>query len=147
ERRVATLSADGIDTDGVLRFGLPDEVIADVAADLGAELTVVGTHGRTGFKRFFLGSVAERLIKRTQATALVVRGAAPDTTAAPADGGYRRVLVATDFSDAAFAALEAAIALAAPRTPIDVVHAWQYPVGTWGKLAERTMAFKSLREA
>src|SRR5262245_14962483 len=60
ERRVATLSADGIDTDGVLRFGLPDEVIADVAADLGAELTVVGTHGRTGFKRFFLGSVAER---------------------------------------------------------------------------------------
>jgi nucleotide-binding universal stress UspA family protein len=140
ERRVATLSADGLDTDGVLRFGLPDEVIADVAADLGAELTVVGTHGRTGFKRFFLGSVAERLIKRTQAAALVVRGAA-------LDGGFRRPLVATDFSDAAFAALEAAIALAAPGTHIDVVHAWQYPVGTWGKLAERTAAFQSIREA
>jgi nucleotide-binding universal stress UspA family protein len=141
ERRIAAAAAAGIDTDGVLRAGAPDEVVAEVAADLGAELTIVGTHGRTGVSRFFLGSVAERLVKRTTEQALVVRGAAP------ADGAYTRVLVGTDFSDAAAAALRGAIALAAPGARIDVVHAWQYPAGTWGRLAERMSAFKSLRDA
>ncbi|HTJ44714.1 MAG TPA: universal stress protein [Kofleriaceae bacterium] len=140
EARVASAAAAGIDTDGVLRYGAPDEVIAEVARDLGAELTVIGTHGRTGVKRFFLGSVAERVIKRTPDAALVVRGAPPE-------GGFRRVLVATDFSDAAFAALSAAITLAAPDAQLDVIHAWQYPPGTWGRLARRSAAFKSLEDA
>src|SRR5262249_49353932 len=39
ERRISISAAEGIDTDGVLRAGAPDEVIADVASDLGAELT------------------------------------------------------------------------------------------------------------
>lgn len=140
EARIATVAAGGIDTDGVLRYGAPDEVIAEVAADLDAELTVIGTHGRTGVTRFFLGSVAERVIKRTPASSLVVRGAAPE-------GGYRRVLVATDFSDAAFAALSTAIALAAPDAQLDVVHAWQYPPGTWSRLAARSAAYRSIRDA
>ncbi len=123
ERRVAIASADGIDTDGVLRAGSPDEEIVAVAADLGAELTVIGTHGRTGVRRFLLGSIAERVVERTPEAALVARGAAPD------DGGYRRVLVATDFSDAALAALRIAIALAAPDAQLDVMHASQDPIG------------------
>jgi nucleotide-binding universal stress UspA family protein len=141
EARVASAAASGIDTDGVLRYGAPDEVIADVAADLGAELTVVGTHGRTGVTRFFLGSVAERVIKRAPAAALVVRGEPPR------GGGYHRVLVATDFSDAAFAALAIALAIAAPSAQLDVVHAWQYPPGTWGRLAARSPAFASVKDA
>jgi nucleotide-binding universal stress UspA family protein len=141
ERRVAAAAAAGIDTDGVIRAGAPDEVIAAVAADLGAELTIVGTHGHTGVKRFFLGSVAERLIKRTPESALVVRGLPPEA------GAFRRVLVATDFSDAAFAALRIAITLAAPDARLDVMHAWQYPIGTWGRLAERMPAFQSIRDA
>jgi nucleotide-binding universal stress UspA family protein len=140
EARVASAAAAGIDTDGVLRAGPADEVIAEVARDLGAELTVIGTHGRTGVKRFFLGSVAERLVKRTPDAALVVRGVAPEA-------GFARVLVATDFSDAARAALETAFALAAPGAHIDVVHAWQYPLGTWGRLAAKTAAFQTIRDA
>jgi nucleotide-binding universal stress UspA family protein len=141
ERRVAAAAAAGIDTDGVIRQGAPDEVIAGVADDLGAELTVIGTHGRTGVKRFFLGSVAERLIKRTPQSSLVVRGAPV------AGGAFRRVLVATDFSDAALAALRIAITLAAPDATFDVIHAWQYPIGTWGRLAERMPAFGAIRDA
>ena len=124
----------------MLRAGAADEVIADVARDLGAELCVIGTHGRTGVKRFFLGSVAERVVKRTPDAALVVRGNAPDA-------GYARVLVATDFSDAAKAALGSAFALAAPGAHIDVVHAWQYPLGTWGRLAAKSAAFQTIRDA
>lgn len=140
EARVASAAAVGIDTDGVVRAGAADEVIAEVARDLGAELTVIGTHGRTGVKRFFLGSVAERLVKRTPDAALVVRGVAPE-------GGYTRVLVATDFSDAAKAALLGAFELAAPAAHIDVVHAWQYPLGTWGRIAAKSAAFQTIRDA
>src|SRR5262249_8904995 len=107
EARVAAASSAGIDTDGVLRAGAPGEVIAESERGLGAELTIVGTHGHTGVKRFFLGSVAERVVKRTTGAALVVRGAPPED-------GFTRVLVATDFSDAALAALRDALALAAP---------------------------------
>ena len=140
EARVASAAAAGIDTDGVLRAGAADEVIAEVARDLGAELCVIGTHGRTGVKRFFLGSVAERVVKRTPDAALVVRGAAPEA-------GYARVLVATDFSDAARSALLNAFELAAPDAHIDVVHAWQYPLGTWGRLAAKSAAFQTIRDA
>jgi nucleotide-binding universal stress UspA family protein len=140
EARVAAASSGGIDTDGVLRAGAPDEVIAEVARELGAELTVVGTHGHTGVKRFFLGSVAERVVKRSIDAALVVRGAPPED-------GFARILVATDFSDAALAALRGALALAAPDAHIDVVHAWQYPPGTWGRLAARSAAYASIRDA
>ena len=140
EARVAAASSAGIDTDGVLRAGAPDEVIADVARELSAELTVIGTHGHTGVKRFFLGSVAERVVKRTTGAALVVRGAPPEA-------GFARVLIATDFSDAALAALRCALALAAPDAHIDVVHAWQYPPGTWGRLAARSAAYASIRDA
>ncbi len=42
-----------------LKEGEPDAVIAAQVADLGADLLVLGTHGRTGVAHAFLGSVAE----------------------------------------------------------------------------------------
>jgi len=51
---------------------LPD-VIARHAADTGADLVVMGTHGRTGMERLFLGSVAEELLRRAGLPVLLVR--------------------------------------------------------------------------
>ena len=48
--------------------------IVDCADELGAELIVVGTHGRTGLVRFALGSVAERVIRNAKSSVLCVRG-------------------------------------------------------------------------
>jgi len=48
-------------------------VIAQVAKDLGAEMVVVGSHGRRGIERVLLGSVAERVVREAPATVLVVR--------------------------------------------------------------------------
>ena len=121
--------------------GAPDEVIADIAAELGAQLTVVGTHDHHGLRHFFRGSVAERVVKRTPEWSLVARGAAPP------DGAFTRVLVATDFSDAAQAALRAAIALVAPDGVLDVLHAWQHPLGLWSSVIEKVGAFAALRDA
>jgi nucleotide-binding universal stress UspA family protein len=56
----------GVDTDGVAltaraRQGEPADVIIDVASELGADLIVVGSRGMTGARRFFLGSVPNRV--------------------------------------------------------------------------------------
>jgi nucleotide-binding universal stress UspA family protein len=47
--------------------------IAKLAADEGVDLIVIGTHGRTGFRRLVLGSVAERVVRLAPCPVLVVR--------------------------------------------------------------------------
>jgi nucleotide-binding universal stress UspA family protein len=47
----------------------------------GAELAVVGTHGRRGVRRVVLGSVAERFLRFSECPVLLVRGIEPQTTA------------------------------------------------------------------
>jgi len=50
--------------------------IAKAAKTLGADLIVIGSHGRTGFKKFFLGSVAQSILGQSDVPVLVVRGQA-----------------------------------------------------------------------
>lgn len=50
--------------------------ILRVAEDWKADLIVLGSHGRKGFKRFFLGSVAEGVARHANCSVLIVRAAA-----------------------------------------------------------------------
>ena len=50
------------------------ESVADEAADWGADLVVLGTHGRRGLGRMLLGSGAEQVIRLSPVPVLVVRG-------------------------------------------------------------------------
>ncbi|MBI2391345.1 MAG: universal stress protein [Deltaproteobacteria bacterium] len=54
-------------------IGAPARAIADLAAQLDADLVVVGTHGRRGFKRALLGSVAEEVVRVSGCPVVVVR--------------------------------------------------------------------------
>lgn len=63
-----------------LETGSAPEMIARVARDEGADLVVVGTHGRTGLDRVMLGSVAERVMRIAPCPVLVAR---PTASAAP----------------------------------------------------------------
>ena len=56
-----------------LRIEAAAEQIAQLAADLDAELVVVGTHGRRGVSRLLLGSVAEATVRLSPCPVLVVR--------------------------------------------------------------------------
>jgi len=56
-----------------LRLGSAAEEVAQLAADLDADLVVVGTHGRRGVRRFLLGSVAEGTVRLCHCPVLVVR--------------------------------------------------------------------------
>jgi nucleotide-binding universal stress UspA family protein len=42
------------------------------AEDRGADVIVVGSHGRTGVKRLFLGSVSERVVRHATCPVLVI---------------------------------------------------------------------------
>jgi nucleotide-binding universal stress UspA family protein len=55
------------------RVSVPSEEIAQLAADVEADLVVVGTHGRRGIPRLVLGSVAEGTVRLAPCPVLVVR--------------------------------------------------------------------------
>ncbi|KTD57121.1 universal stress protein [Legionella sainthelensi] len=50
------------------------EIIVEAAKEWPADLLVIGTHGRRGFSRFFLGSVAENIVRIAPTPVLLVRG-------------------------------------------------------------------------
>jgi len=58
----------------VLLEGVPYDRIARAARSKRADLIVMGTHGRSGLSKFFLGSVAERVIALAPCPVLTVRG-------------------------------------------------------------------------
>jgi nucleotide-binding universal stress UspA family protein len=51
----------------------PAEAILDTAEDSGADLIILGTHGYGGVKRFFLGSVAQRIVENATIPTFLVR--------------------------------------------------------------------------
>ena len=118
------VAAQGIAVSQRIEQGHPDESILRVARDMTADLVVTGTKGRTGFQHFFLGSVAEKVVRMSTTNVLVARGLS--------GGRLRRILVPTDFSRASEKALRLATELAEPGAEIDLFHAWQYPPGTHG---------------
>ena len=56
-------------------FGVPYEVIADVAKKWNADLIIIATHGHTGLYHLLLGSVAERVVRIAECPVLTVRAA------------------------------------------------------------------------
>ncbi|MBP0622940.1 universal stress protein [Cupriavidus consociatus] len=75
------LSAAGVphETRLVSEAAVPGDIgasINDAARQWGADLLVIGTHGRRGVRRLVLGSVAEAVIRQSTMPVLLVRGEA-----------------------------------------------------------------------
>ncbi len=74
----AALSDEGVPVESRVLWGVPDQAIASCAAEEGAQLIVMGTHGRRAAARLLLGSVAERTVLAASCPVLVLReGSAP----------------------------------------------------------------------
>lgn len=57
----------------LIREGTPRSTILDVAGEIGADMIVMGTHGRTGLTHVFFGSVAEHVVRHSPIPVLTVR--------------------------------------------------------------------------
>lgn len=112
----------------LVRAGDPAATVLVAAAELGCDLLVMGTHGRTGLGRLLTGSVAEAVLRQASCPVLALRSPAhPDAasgtrahTEAPRPSGgkgravppVRNIVHPTDFSECSGVALRVARALA-----------------------------------
>jgi len=77
---VAKAAAAGCQADRVLLESGRNRVaerIIEAARDWGADLVVIGSHGRRGFERLLVGSVAERLVRIATTSLMLVRETDP----------------------------------------------------------------------
>jgi nucleotide-binding universal stress UspA family protein len=88
--------------------GDPVKVIARVVAESHPDLLIMGTHGRGGFERLLLGSVAEKVLRLVGCPVLTV----PPPGAAAGPPSFKTILCAIDFGPSAIRALEYAFSLA-----------------------------------
>jgi nucleotide-binding universal stress UspA family protein len=110
----------GVGIEPLVTAGVADQEIAAAARSAKAELIVLGRGGARALRDAFLGSTAERVIRRSQLPVLVVR--------LPARAPYRRPALALDFDRAAHDALTLMVrVLSPPRPRVTVLHAVDQP--------------------
>jgi nucleotide-binding universal stress UspA family protein len=74
-RGVASLAAEGLHSDQrVIDGHVVHEGIVDTANGIGADLIVMGSHGRSGIEKLLLGSVTQRVLQDASMPVLVVKG-------------------------------------------------------------------------
>lgn len=76
-----TINAAGIPVDTALFDSLSSRLcdrVAEQVKEWGADMIVLGTHGRRGVGRMLLGSDAEQIVRTATVPVLLVRGAAPE---------------------------------------------------------------------
>lgn len=93
-KRLIELTTDEVESEIVtqprISIGNPAQAIVEEANDF--DMIVMSTHGRTGFSRFFLGSVAEKVLRTTHLPVLIVNQEREITD-------LNHILLTTDFSD------------------------------------------------
>jgi nucleotide-binding universal stress UspA family protein len=105
---------------------VPDAILSR-ARSTGADVIALGTHGRSGFQRLVLGSIAEKVLRKACCPVLTVPPHAPD--AVPRDVvSIQRILCPVDFSRSSRRALEYAASLAQEaHARLTVLHVLELP--------------------
>lgn len=76
ETQVANLRTDGQKVGGVVLRGYAAAAVISVAED--GDLIVMASHGRTGVRRWFLGSVAEEVLRQSTVPVMLIRQHDPE---------------------------------------------------------------------
>ena len=109
-RTTQTAGTSSTDLALVTEAGNPPTMILEQAVSIPADLVVMGTHGRSGFERAMMGSVAEKVLRKAPCPVLLVPPHATEDP--PADVRFRNILCPMDFSPAALQAFGFALDLA-----------------------------------
>ncbi len=100
--------------DGIVQVGNPADAIVEAAQNF--DLIVMTTHGRTGFSRLIMGSVAEKVIRFAPVPVVVVE---EGSKVKP----LKKILLTTDFSDYSLKAVPFARSIAeASGARLDIIH-------------------------
>ncbi len=110
-------AADGPVASSVLDGPVPATLIDHVRSRK-ADLVVMTTHGRTGLSRFFLGSVADRLVRELHCPILLLPPEAPQV---PEPGAGARVLIPLDGSALAASIIARAVAVLPADATLELV--------------------------
>lgn len=65
--------ADDLPYEIVVKSGIPESAILEAVAELGIDLIVMASHGRSGLAHFILGSVAEEVVRRAPCPVMVIK--------------------------------------------------------------------------
>lgn len=121
-----------------IRSGKPDEEINACARDVGANLVVIGPHGGRPRPSKFLGTTAERIVRTSPVSVLVV--------VRPPDGPARRILVPVDDTDVTPRALEWARRIAEQfDADVKLLHVWSN--AQYSYVASMSLATEASEEA
>lgn len=88
--------------------GEPADTILEYADEYDADVVVMGTHGRRGVDRYISGSVTERVLRHSKIPVLTVRASDRNRSVS----GYEDILIPTDGSEPASAAIEHGLEIA-----------------------------------
>lgn len=100
---------DGIEHELLVKSGDVWPVLAELIADRAIDLVVIGTHGRTGVRKFVLGSVAEKIFRQCSCPVLTI---GPSVAGQDPEIGPERILAPTGFAAHSLRAIQYAVLLA-----------------------------------
>ncbi len=142
----------GLDAHFTMGSGSAADRISTLAHDLGADLIVMSTQGRSGVERFFVGNVASKIIKLTDTSVLLIR---PTEEWKSRTSQFKRLLVSLDGSADAEQVLGHVMALAkrfdsdivllsVPEAESETPHLQQYLDGVAAALHNRGLKVRTL---
>ena len=118
------LAETGLTVTTIVRHGNPYVTLLDLADEVAAAAIVIASHGRGGFKRFMLGSVAMQLVSHTTVPVFLVRATMPEDRHT---AGLNRLLVPLDGSVLAERALDVAREVASEGSTLILVRVVPWP--------------------
>ena len=118
KERVSELSKEVVDkkylNEPIIMMGNAAQSIIDISDDF--DYIIMSSHGRTGFSRFLLGSVSEKVLRLSKIPVMIVENESDV-------GEFKNILITTDFSDNASEAFPYAVKLAQKTGgTIDLLH-------------------------
>jgi len=127
---IMDIDPQAVPVEAVVGPGPADRAILRAAHVLQPDLVVMGTHGRSGYNRFLMGSVTEKVIREILAPVLIVPRGGTRLMREPAAGGIaiRRILCAVHDPERAGASLPTVAGLArAFGAEVHLVHSLEVP--------------------
>ena len=113
-----------IDWEPLILAGHTADEIAHIAQERNADLVISATHGRSGLKRFIVGSVTQSLMRALPCPLLVVHSPEPShPTPSAGEIRFKRILVGCDFSSYSSLAIQYGLSLAQEfQSEVNLIH-------------------------